>query len=74
MDHSSQLKNYSVDALRARFRRDGLPAYRADQVAAWLYRRGHLGAVVRAHAVTNAAIFAAVLAAEAQGVDWSWLL
>ncbi len=41
---------------------------------AWLYRRGHLGAVIRAHAVTNAAIFAAVLAAEGRGVDWSWFL
>lgn len=40
----------------------------------WLYRRGHLGAVIRAHAVTNAAIFAAVLAAEARGFDWSWFL
>jgi CAAX prenyl protease-like protein len=40
----------------------------------WLYRRGHLGAVVRAHAVTNAAIFGAVLAAEARGTDWSWFL
>ncbi|MBW2234012.1 MAG: CPBP family intramembrane metalloprotease [Deltaproteobacteria bacterium] len=27
----------------------------------WLYRRGHLGAVVRAHAVTNGTLFACVL-------------
>lgn len=40
----------------------------------WLYRRGHLAAVVRAHAVTNAALFAGVLAADARGLDlWYFL-
>lgn len=34
------LKAYSPDALRERLRADGLPAYRADQIAGWLYQRG----------------------------------
>jgi 23S rRNA (adenine2503-C2)-methyltransferase len=34
------LKSYSPDALRERLARDGLPAYRADQIAGWLYGRG----------------------------------
>ncbi len=40
----------------------------------WLYRRGHLGAVIRAHAVTNAALFAGVLLADGRGMDlWYFL-
>ena len=34
------LKDYGPEALRERFREEGLPAYRADQVAGWLYRKG----------------------------------
>ncbi|MDX1648693.1 MAG: 23S rRNA (adenine(2503)-C(2))-methyltransferase RlmN [Myxococcota bacterium] len=34
------LKDFAPDALRARFAEAGLPGYRADQVAAWLYGRG----------------------------------
>ena len=34
------LKDYGRDALRERFKADGLPAYRADQVLAWLYGQG----------------------------------
>jgi len=34
------LKDYAPEALRERFRAGGLPAYRADQVAGWLYRKG----------------------------------
>lgn len=34
------LKEFSPDALRARFLEQGLPAYRADQVATWVYRHG----------------------------------
>jgi len=34
------LKDHGPEALRERFREAGLPAYRADQVAGWLYRRG----------------------------------
>jgi len=34
------LKDFSIDGLRARLARDGLPSYRADQIAGWLYRRG----------------------------------
>ncbi|HXV37179.1 MAG TPA: 23S rRNA (adenine(2503)-C(2))-methyltransferase RlmN, partial [Myxococcota bacterium] len=34
------LKDYSVERLRERFAADGLPAYRADQLAAWIYQRG----------------------------------
>jgi len=33
-------KNHSLAALRTRFARDGIAPYHADQVAAWLYRRG----------------------------------
>jgi 23S rRNA (adenine2503-C2)-methyltransferase len=33
-------KDYSPAALRERFVADGLPGFRADQVAAWLYGRG----------------------------------
>lgn len=40
MTEIESLKNHSPDALRARFREDGLPAYRADQVAGWMYQRG----------------------------------
>ena len=34
------LKDFSPGALRERFAADGLPAWRADQVASWLYARG----------------------------------
>ncbi len=40
MNRSPNLKNFSPDALRERFRHSGLAAYRADQVSAWMYRRG----------------------------------
>ena len=34
------LKDHSLESLRARFAEQGLPGYRADQVAGWLYGRG----------------------------------
>jgi 23S rRNA (adenine2503-C2)-methyltransferase len=34
------LKDFSPAALRERFAAEGLPAFRADQVASWLYARG----------------------------------
>ncbi len=34
------LKDHAPEALRERFRAAGIAAYRADQVAGWLYRRG----------------------------------
>ena len=34
------LKDHSIASLRKRFVADGLPGYRAEQVAAWLYGRG----------------------------------
>ena len=34
------LKDFSPPRLRERFAADGLPAWRADQVASWLYARG----------------------------------
>jgi 23S rRNA (adenine2503-C2)-methyltransferase len=40
MQRSANLKNYSPLALAERFRGEGVAAYRADQVAAWLYARG----------------------------------
>jgi 23S rRNA (adenine2503-C2)-methyltransferase len=39
-DHRGHLKSHAPEALRTRFRAAGLEAYRADQVLAWLYRRG----------------------------------
>jgi 23S rRNA (adenine2503-C2)-methyltransferase len=34
------LKDYSPDALRKRLAEEGVPGYRADQIAGWLYGRG----------------------------------
>lgn len=34
------LKNHGRESLRAEFQRQGLPAYRADQVLSWIYTRG----------------------------------
>jgi len=39
-DPRPQLKDHSIEALRARFAAEGVPPYRAEQVAAWLYARG----------------------------------
>lgn len=39
-DSRPHIKDYSVDALRAVLAQQGLPRYRADQIAAWLYGRG----------------------------------
>jgi len=35
-----QLRDFSPDALRARFKSEGISPYRADQVVQWLYARG----------------------------------
>ena len=35
-----QLKDHSLDQLRERLAQDGLPRYRAEQIAGWLYQRG----------------------------------
>ncbi len=40
----------------------------------WLYRRRHIGALIVTHAVTNAAIFAAVVWAATTGRDWWFFL
>jgi 23S rRNA (adenine2503-C2)-methyltransferase len=40
MSERPNLKEHPIEALRERFAQDGLPAYRADQIAAWLYQRG----------------------------------
>jgi 23S rRNA (adenine2503-C2)-methyltransferase len=40
MDRRPSLKDHSPDRLRALFRERGWPAYRADQVCEWIYRRG----------------------------------
>jgi 23S rRNA (adenine2503-C2)-methyltransferase len=37
---NENLKDYSPVALRKRLAEEGLPGYRADQIAGWLYRRG----------------------------------
>jgi 23S rRNA (adenine2503-C2)-methyltransferase len=39
-DPRPQLKDHSLEALRARFAAEGVAPYRAEQVAAWLYARG----------------------------------
>lgn len=39
-DPRPHLKDFSVESLRERFAAQGLPPWRADQVAAWLYARG----------------------------------
>jgi len=43
------LKDYSPIALRERLAREGLPGYRADQIAGWLYGKG----VEDPHAMTD---------------------
>lgn len=40
----------------------------------WLYQRRHIGALVLTHAVTNAALFAAVVWADGTGRDWWFFL
>ncbi|MDP6979620.1 MAG: 23S rRNA (adenine(2503)-C(2))-methyltransferase RlmN [Myxococcota bacterium] len=37
--NSPNLKDYSLASLRDRFSEEGIPAYRANQVMAWLYQR-----------------------------------
>ncbi len=39
MSTSPNLKDYSLASLRARFAEEGIPAYRANQIMAWLYQR-----------------------------------
>jgi 23S rRNA (adenine2503-C2)-methyltransferase len=43
------LKDHSLESLGERFAREGLPRYRAEQVAGWLYGQG----VEDVHAMTN---------------------
>ena len=40
MSGGPNLKDYSVERLRERFVADGIAPFHAEQVAAWLYRRG----------------------------------
>ncbi|MBW1844027.1 MAG: hypothetical protein JRJ05_06770, partial [Deltaproteobacteria bacterium] len=40
MSDRPNLKDYSLERLRERFVGEGLPAYRADQIAGWIYQRG----------------------------------
>jgi 23S rRNA (adenine2503-C2)-methyltransferase len=40
VESTANLKDYSLARLRARLAADGLRPFRADQIAAWLYRRG----------------------------------
>jgi 23S rRNA (adenine2503-C2)-methyltransferase len=39
-DLRSELKGFSLEGLRARLTADGLPRWRADQIAGWVYKRG----------------------------------
>lgn len=38
--HAPNLKDHSLEVLRQRLAAEGLPGYRADQIAGWLYGRG----------------------------------
>lgn len=61
---AAALIGLSPDRLRRRFQEEGVPAYRADQVAEWVYRRG----VLEPEAMTN-------LPEELRGrlgADWSF--
>ena len=49
MSRRPQLKDFSPERLRERFAAEGLAAWRADQVASWLYARG----VEDPHAMTD---------------------
>lgn len=40
----------------------------------WLYKRRHIGSLILTHAVTNAALFAAVVWADGDGRDWWFFL
>jgi 23S rRNA (adenine2503-C2)-methyltransferase len=40
MRESRNLKDHSIESLRARFAADGIEPWRAEQVAGWLYARG----------------------------------
>jgi len=40
MSDRPNLKDYPLERLRERFVGEGLPAYRAEQIAAWIYQRG----------------------------------
>lgn len=40
----------------------------------WLYKRRHIGSLILTHAVTNAALFAAVIWADGVGRDWWFFL
>ena len=40
----------------------------------WLYKRRHIGSLILTHAVTNAALFAAVVWADGVGRDWWFFL
>lgn len=61
------IKDHGPDALRDRFRREGLPAYRADQVLAWVYGRG----VLDPEAMTN--LDKGLRARLAESWDWQRL-
>jgi len=39
-DPTAELKGFEPEALRLRFKADGIPAYRADQVLSWVYGHG----------------------------------
>ena len=40
MSARPSLKDHSIERLRERFGQEGIPPYRAEQIAGWLYRRG----------------------------------
>ena len=40
MKHPANLKDHGLTSLRKRFVAEGVPAYRANQVMSWLYKRG----------------------------------
>ena len=40
MSAGPNLKDYSIERLRERFGKEGIPPYRAEQIAGWLYGKG----------------------------------
>jgi len=59
--NAPNLKDHSPEALRHRLAAEGLPGYRADQIAGWLYGRGvddlremtDLGRALREYDITD---------------------
>ena len=45
--HTLEVKDHSLPRLREAFAQRGLPAWRADQLAGWVYSQGRRGSGAR---------------------------